>query len=155
VSPHLTQCGQGRGLSPYQVAPCSTQPFGHYRYGPKIGGAVSLWDRELGPHLRHCGQGQGLPPTSSGTLIDPSSPFATTGMGRKFWGCGCAPLGEGELGPHLTQCGQGPVLPIYQVASWSIQLFGHNRHGPKIGGAVSLWGGELGPHLGALIRKET
>ena len=31
-----------------------------------------------------------------------------------------------ELGPHLTQCGLGRGLPPYQVASWSIQPFGHN-----------------------------
>jgi len=33
----------------------------------------------------------------------------------------------------------GPGLPPYQVASWSIELFGHNRHGQKLG-AVPLWG---------------
>jgi len=34
------------------------------------------------------------------------------------------------------------------VASWSIQLFGHNRHGPKTGrGLCPFFGGELGPHL--------
>jgi len=41
------------------------------------------------------------------------------------------------------------------VASRSFQPFGHNRHGPKIGGVPSFWGGgvppfgegELGPHL--------
>ena len=32
----------------------------------------------------------------------------------------------GELSPHLTQCGLGRGLPPYQVASWSIQPFGHN-----------------------------
>ena len=33
------------------------QPFGRNRYGPKIGGgAVPLWERELGPHLTQCGQ---------------------------------------------------------------------------------------------------
>jgi len=37
-------------------------------------------------------------------------------------------------------------IPPYQVASWSIQAFGHNRYGPKIGGSL-FWGGELGPHL--------
>jgi len=45
----------------------------------------------------------------------------------------------GRLGPHLTQCGLGRGLPPYQVASWSIQPFGHNSHGPKLG-AVPLWG---------------
>ena len=32
----------------------------------------------------------------------------------------------GGLGSHLTQCGLGRGLPLYQVASWSIQPFGHN-----------------------------
>jgi len=32
----------------------------------------------------------------------------------------------GELGLHLTQCRLGRGLPPYQMASWSIQLFGHN-----------------------------
>jgi len=31
-----------------------------------------------------------------------------------------------ELGPHLTQCRLGRGLPPYQMASWSIQPFGHN-----------------------------
>jgi len=44
---------------------------------------------------------------------------------------GCAPL-EQELGPHLTQCGLGRDLPPYEMASWSIQLFSHDRHGPRI-----------------------
>ena len=42
----------------------------------------------------------------------------------------------------------GRGLPQYQVASWSFQPFGHNRHGPKIRGVVPLLqGGGLGPHL--------
>jgi len=41
------------------------------------------------------------------------------------------PFSVGELGPHLTQChltecGLGRGLLLYQVASWSIQPFGHN-----------------------------
>jgi len=47
-------------------------------------------------------------------------------------------LGRGELGPHLTQSRLGRGLPPYQVASWFIQLFGHNRRGPKIGGCASF-----------------
>jgi len=47
--------------------------------------------------------------------------------------------GKGELGPHLTVCGQGRGLPPCQVSSWSIQPFGHNRHGPKIGGGQLCW----------------
>jgi len=53
--------------------------------------------------------------------------LATIDISRKLGGC-CAPFlaGAGELGPHLTQCGLGRGLPLYQVTSWSIQLFGHN-----------------------------
>jgi len=32
---HLTQCGLGRELPPYQVASWSLQPFDHTRHGPK------------------------------------------------------------------------------------------------------------------------
>jgi len=35
---HLTQCGMGQGLPPYQVASWSIQPFGHNKHEPKIGG---------------------------------------------------------------------------------------------------------------------
>jgi len=64
-------------------------------------------------------------------------------MGRKWVMC---PFWEGELDPHLTQYRHGRGLPPYQVESWSIQPFGHNRHGPKIGGCA-LFGRELGPRL--------
>jgi len=68
--------------------------------------------------------------------------LATIDMGRKLGGC--APFGRGELGPHVAQCGLGRDLPSYQVASWSIQPFGHNTHGPKIGGVHPFWGGGAG-----------
>jgi len=38
-----------------------------------------------------------------------------------------------QLGPRLIQCGLCRSLLLYQVACSSIQPFGHNRHGPKIG----------------------
>jgi len=53
---------------------------------------------------------------------------------------------QGQLGSHLTQCGLRRGLPQYQVASWSIQPLGHNRHGPKSGGgAVPLFSGSWIP----------
>jgi len=60
-------------------------------------------------------------------------------MGRKL-GEGLCPFLGGELGPHLTQCRLGRGLSFYQVASWSIEPFGHNRYRPKIwgGGSASL-----------------
>ena len=61
----------------------------------------------------------------------------------------CVPFfGEGDrVGPHLTQCHLGRGLPPYQVTSWFIQPFGHNRHRPKIEGCAPDGEGELGPHL--------
>jgi len=50
--------------------------------------------------------------------------LATIDMGQKVGGY-CAPF-CGGLGLYLTQCGLGWGLPPYQVASWSIQPFGHN-----------------------------
>jgi len=45
--------------------------------------------------------------------------------------------GEGELGPHLTQCRLGRGLPLCQVASWSVQPFGHNTWAEKCGGCCA------------------
>jgi len=58
----------------------------------------------------------------------------------KIGGGGCAPFWVWGAGSYVTECGLGRCLPSYQVASRSIQPFGNNRHGPKIGG--------LCPHLG-------
>jgi len=49
--------------------------------------------------------------TNAQQLAKMGDRLATTDMGRK-------------LGP---QCGLGRGLPLYEVASWSIQPFGHNR----------------------------
>ena len=69
-------------------------------------------------------------------------------MGRKEGGAAVL-LSPGKLVPRLTRCGLGRGLLPYQVVSSSIQPFGHNRHGPKIGwGAVPFFlGGKLHPHL--------
>jgi len=64
----------------------------------------------------------------------------------KNWGL-CPFHRKGELGPCLTQCGLTEGLLPYQVASSSIQPFGHNGHGPKIGwGLCPFFWGEQGPH---------
>jgi len=62
----------------YQVASWSMQPFGRNSYGPKIGGAVPLWEGEQGCHLIQCGQGWGLPAIPHAKFhIDPSNCLAT------------------------------------------------------------------------------
>jgi len=86
----------------------------------------------LGPRLAQCGLDQG----HAKCHLDPSSRLATIDMGRKL-GRGSDPFWEGGLGPHLTQCRLGQGLPPYQVASGSMQPFGHNRNGPKIGEGAS------------------
>ena len=63
-------------------------------------------------------------------------------FGHSRRGC-IAPL-LGDQGPHLIQSGLDRGLPPYQVASMSIQPFGHNRHGPKIGGMLCPFLGGAG-----------
>jgi len=60
-----------------------------------------------------------------------SSDHGHNGQGPKR-GEAAMPLSR-ELGPRLVQCGLGRGLLPYQAASSSIQPFGHNRRGPKIG----------------------
>jgi len=56
-------------------------------------------------------------------------------MGRKLGAL--SPFGGREkLGSYLTQCRLDRGVPYYQVASWSIEPFGHNIYGPKIGGCA-------------------
>jgi len=121
---HLTQCGQGRGLPPYQVASWSNQPFGHNKHGSKSGVAVPLFR-----HLTECCLGWDLPPYHVASWC--IQPFGHNRHGPKIGGC--APLVE--LGPHLTQCGQSWSLPPYQVASWSIQPLATTDTGREFGGA--------------------
>jgi len=63
LGPHVTQCGLGRDILPYQVASSSIQPFDHNRHGSKTGGCAPFRG-ELEPHLtqRRLGLGRGLPP---------------------------------------------------------------------------------------------
>jgi len=132
LGPHLTQCGLGWGIPPYQVASWSIQPFGqnhpafrHNRHRPKNGGCAPF----LGggeSWLPSNTMSTGLRPTSvpSEILIYPLSGHNTW---DENWGGGCVNLvGEGQLGPHLTQNHLGRGLSPYQVGSWSIQPPGHN-----------------------------
>ena len=66
---------------------------------------------------------------------------STIDISRKLGGA--VPLfGEGEQRPHRTQYGLGWGLPPWQVSSWSIQPFDHNRHGPKLGVVVPPFRGQ-------------
>ena len=83
--------------------------------------------------------------------LDPSSRLSRIDIGRKLGAV--PPFWKGELGPHLAQCCMGRGLPTYQVASWSIQPFGQNRHVPKIGGSVPLLGGGAGSPSTTMWRR--
>ena len=68
----------------------------------------------------------------SSAVAEMSDRLATIDMGRNVEGA-VEPLSVvGVLGPHLTQCRLGQSLPPCQVASWFIQLFGHNTPTLKI-----------------------
>jgi len=62
----------------------------------------------------------------SSAVAEMGDHLATIDMGEKCRGLLCPFQWGGELGPHLSQYGLGRGLPPYQVASWTIQPFGHN-----------------------------
>jgi len=80
--------------------------------------------------------------------LDPSSRLGTIDMGQKlgavppFWGGGA-----GSPSSTMWPGRLGRGLHPYQVAPWSIEPFGHNIYGPKLGGCAPLGEEELGPHL--------
>jgi len=47
------QCRPGRGLSPYQAASWSIQPFSHNTHGPKMSGAMTLLRADGSPSNTH------------------------------------------------------------------------------------------------------
>ena len=92
---------------------------GHNTHRPKRGGLLYPFrGGGLGPHLTLCGLGQKSTSVPSGFFIHPAVWPQQTWSSVPF---------RGELRPHLTQRQRGQGLPPYQVASWPIQPFGHNR----------------------------
>ena len=72
-------------------------------------------------------------------------------------GGAAVPLSQ-KLGPSLVQCGLSRGLLPYQVASSSIQPFGHNRHhqdmGQKLGGVgVPFFLGVAGSTSNTISRR--
>jgi len=63
--------------------------------------------------------------SKSSAVAEMGDRLATIDMGWKV-GMGCCGDARSSLGHQLTQCGLGRGLPLYQVASWSSQPFGHN-----------------------------
>jgi len=132
-------------------------PFGHNIHGPKIGG-VPLWGEEapcntMWPGPRHTSMPSGILihpavwPQYTGEKVGSAVPPPFWGSGWVSWelqtwaeNLGAPPLLEQGAGSPSNTMWPGPrPIPPYQVASCSIQPFGHNRHGPKIGRCL-FWG---------------
>jgi len=121
------------------------RPFGHNTHGPKSGGCCAPFCAGV-PIQHNVAWAKAYLLTNS---ISIHQPFDHNRHWAEKWGLLC-PF-RWELAPHLT-CGLGRGLPLYQVASWSIQPSGHIRHGLKIGrGALSIFMG-LGLHQCGLGR---
>ena len=98
------------------------------KVGRNVGATVPLSvGRAEGSHPAQCRLDQDLPRVASSYI----QTFGHNRHGLRVrkppkWGrLYCAPF-RGDLDPHLTQCRLSLGLPPYQVASWSIQPFGHN-----------------------------
>ena len=119
------------------------RPFDYNRHWPKIRDCADffLGGGRPGSPCNTMRPGPRLTFVPSGILIH--SAVWPQHMGRNW---GLCPLGRGGAGsPSNTTLGRG--LPSHQVASWSIQPYGLNKHGPEIGGSAPFGEGELGPHL--------
>jgi len=105
LGPHLTQCGLGQGLSPYQVVFWSIQTT--IDMGRKLDGCYAPFvgeGGELGPHVTQCGLGWGLPPYQMASYTD-----ADNACTHKFWNCGAAvPLSIGEAESPSNTMWPGP-----------------------------------------------
>jgi len=114
MSPHLTQCGLGRGLPlyAYQVASWSIKPCGNNRHGPKSGGLLCQFisgGGKLGPHLTQCRLGQGLPPykVASSSIM----PFSTTDIGQKLGRDAVPLLGDGSASNTMWRAPRPITIP--------------------------------------------
>jgi len=114
--------------------------------GQKAGAAVPFSVGEAGSPSNTISPGPRPTSVPSGILIHPAI-WPQQTWAKSGGGLLCPFLGQ-KLGPYLPQCSLGRGLPPHQVTSWSIQPFGHNRHGPKGGLLCRLFMvGELCPHL--------
>jgi len=119
-------CGQDI-LPPCQVSSWSIQPFGHNTPTSQTGqtGQDRQWSDSIGRTvLQTVTQNKGL----------------TSKFHKKFCVFRSVPWSSDNSGIRYV------LLVLWLVISWSIQPFGHNRHGPKIGGrTVTLFGGSWVP----------
>jgi len=72
LGPHLTQCGLGQGLPPYQVASWFIQPFATVDMGQNVGCAVPLFWGGAGSPSNTMSPGLKSTSVPSGILIHPA-----------------------------------------------------------------------------------
>ena len=96
---------------------------GHYRHGPKRGGAAMPLSRKLGPCLIQCGLNQGPPPYQVPSLS--IWPFCHNRHGPKIGGSSPF-LGRG-LGPHLSRSIYLSRY-IYKAVTWHIDRYERPTH---------------------------
>jgi len=100
LGPHLTQCGLGRGLPPYQMASWSSSRLATTDMGRKLGGCAPFFGGEgAGSHLAQCGLGRGLPPCQVASWS--IQPFGHNRYGLKTGGL-CPFGGDGAGSPSNT-----------------------------------------------------
>ena len=142
LGPHLTQCGLGWGLLPYQVASSSIQPYGHNRHEPKTGGCAPFTEGQGGAATPSNRTPPGLRFTSipSGILIHPAVwPQQTW---AKNWVGGCALFSGGAGSPSNTK------LPGPRRTSIPSGILIHTVVWPQYTSMGQKLGeGELCPHL--------
>jgi len=145
---HVTQCRLGQGLSPYQVASWSIQPFGHNRHRPKLGAPSPFWEGAGSPSNTIAWAAAYLP---TKWHLDASSRLATIEMGQKLGEgfCPLPPFWGGGAGFPSSTMWPGPRAISMPSAILIHPAVCHNRNGPKIGErAPPLFAeGELGSRL--------
>jgi len=117
------------------------------RLGAAILGRVAVYNNNIYANKLHGWQLSGGIATRAARRALPSRQYRLWPVTGKIRACGdasqrsgprsegcCAPLRGGEAGSPSNTLSSGPrPTPPYQVVSWSIQPFGHNRHCSKSG----------------------
>ena len=106
------------------------------------GGGYAPFERD-GPPSKIMLSGPRPTSVPSGILINPAV-WPQKTLAKKNL---CPLFRGGGTGSPSNTVALGRGLPPYQVESWSMQPFGRNGYGPKIGGLCPFGGGELCPHL--------
>ena len=121
--------------------------------GRKVGGAVPLSGGDVGLHAPFGGTWVSIKHNVAWAEaylrtkwhLDPSSRLVTIDMGRKVGGT--VPFRRGSWAPSNTVWPGSRPTSVPSGILIHLAVWHHNRHRPKSGDAVPLFGGEIRPHL--------